>query len=740
MRRRPGFFVLGLLLAVGSAWLPLSGQTRATTDNSGVITGVVASSKGSEAGVWVIAEADLQTKFRKIVVTNDQGRFLLPELPPATYKVWVRGYGLADSQPVTGAPGQDLRLTAVLARTPQEAAQVYPANYWYSLMEPPKASEFPGTGPNGNGISPQMHSRSEWIDNMKACVRCHQVGNKTTRTIADGDKGKFDSTMAAWDHRVQRGQRGAEMSSFMTRFGRQRGLQMFADWSDRIAAGAVPQAPPRPGGPERNVVITMWNWSDEYGFVHDEVSTDKRNPRVNPNGLIYGADWGRDYLTVTDPVNNTSQILRVPRRADAPMHVLQTNFQPYRYFGMTPVHTNPANPHNPMFDATGRIWITTSIRGPDNPSWCKEGSDSKYAKYFPLASSGHHAGYYDPKTRKFTLLDTCFGTHHLQFASDANNTLYFSSPGGTVIGWLNTKMYDETGDEKASQGWCPTVLDTNGDGKITKPWNEPASASVGVREIGEETAAAAGGSRASKFDPKLDTRVVVGSYGIIASPDGSVWGTNESYPGKIVRLTPGDNPPETCKSEIFEPPSEFQGMVEDAAGDRPRGIDVDRNGVIWTALAGTSQLASFDRRKCKITNGPATAEGRYCTEGWKLYPMPGPTIKGTNIKSDYHYYNWVDQFNTLGLGENVPIANGTGSDLLIAFKPDTLEWITMRVPYPLGFHSRGMDGRIDDPNAGWKGRAVYATNGSNAVWHTEGGPGVRPTLVKFQIRPDPLSR
>ena len=120
-----------------------------------------------------------------------------------------------------------------------------------------------------------MRTQGGWVDNLKACVRCNQIGNKFTRQIPD--QANFPSTAAAWDHRIQRGQRGAEMSGFMTRFGRERGLRMFADWSDRIAKGEVPAAPPRPRGIERNVVLTMWDWSDEYGFVHDETATDKRN-------------------------------------------------------------------------------------------------------------------------------------------------------------------------------------------------------------------------------------------------------------------------------------------------------------------------------------------------------------------------------------------------------------------------------------------------------------------------------
>src|SRR5439155_8953965 len=165
-----GRVAAGVLAAATSAWLVHAGRTTlSAADNTGVITGTVTSAKGPEAGVWVIAETDdLQTHFRKIVVTDDRGRYLLPELPKAaTYNVWVRGYGLVDSKPVPGKIDETLNLTAVLAKTPREAAEIYPASYWASLLEPPKKTEFPGTGPKGNGISPEIKTQDEWINIIK---------------------------------------------------------------------------------------------------------------------------------------------------------------------------------------------------------------------------------------------------------------------------------------------------------------------------------------------------------------------------------------------------------------------------------------------------------------------------------------------------------------------------------------------------------------------------------------------
>jgi hypothetical protein len=234
------------------------------------------------------------------------------------------------------------------------------------------------------------------------------------------------------------------------------------------------------------------------------------------------------------------------------------------------------------------------------------------------------------------------------------------------------------------------------------------------------------------FDPKLDTLVSYSMYSVIPSPvDDSVWGVSETYPGFLIRLQRGANAPSTCKTQIFKVPE---------PGFDPRGVDIDSNGVVWTALAGSSHLASFDARKCRDLNGPAKTDGSQCKEGWTLHQTTGPKLKGTDIPADFHYYGWVDQHNIAGLGANTPFANGSNSDALLALNPQTNEWTTLRVPYPLGFYSRGMDGRIDDASAGWKGRALYANYGTHFVWHIEGGKGTKGKIVKFQIRPNPLAR
>src|SRR6476646_191806 len=135
MKKKTSLISFLALLAMGFfAWpTQLSSQQAIRIDNDD-IAGVVTSANGPEAGVWVIAETtDLPTKLARMVVTDDQGRYVIPDLPKANYKVWVRGYGLVDSAKVDCVPGKVQNLTAVLAPSTADAARYYPAIYWYSM-------------------------------------------------------------------------------------------------------------------------------------------------------------------------------------------------------------------------------------------------------------------------------------------------------------------------------------------------------------------------------------------------------------------------------------------------------------------------------------------------------------------------------------------------------------------------------------------------------------------------------
>src|SRR5437773_4941427 len=365
---------------------------------TGYIQGVVQSDKGPEAGVWVIAETkDLLTNFIKIVVTDDQGKFLVPDLPTANYKVWVRGYGLVDSTPQTMKPATNsITLKATTAKTPQEAAQVYPGNYWLSLLAPPDKSLFPGTGAQGNGIGPGMLTQNHWINQLKSgCNFCHQLGNKLTRTLDDVYKVEpnIKTPFDAWDRRLHGGVRGDSMYGTLSTMGHDASLKSFSDWTDRIAKGEVPPAPERPKGVERNVVVTLWDVGDDHSFMHDEISTDKNHPTLNAGGPVYAVSAGHGQLVVLDPKENSTYSVDIPTRAARdsvpsrfPKPVMASLHWGNEHLWGNPPY-NPADPHNPMLDSKGRVWTTSKIRPNQDPAWCNDSSNN-YSDWYPLRTGG----------------------------------------------------------------------------------------------------------------------------------------------------------------------------------------------------------------------------------------------------------------------------------------------------------------------------------------------------------------
>ena len=703
---------LAALLATGVATSAAAQQVDGD-DIGGVVTGA----NGPEAGVWVIVETrDLPTKYIKIVATDDAGRYLIPDLPKANYDIWVRGYGLVDSPKLKTTPGKTLNLKALAAPNETAAAQYYPSIYWFSMLKIPEPKLFPGTGVSGNGMPVSLKDQGYWLRQLKTdgCNSCHQLGDKSTRELP-AQLGHFDSSAAAWERRIQSGQPGAQMVQALGDLDGGRALGLFGDWTDRIKKGELPFAKPsRPAGVERNVVLTLWDWSQPTAYMHDLTSTDKRNPVLNPRGIIYGSpELSSDYVAWLDPANNKIGLIKTEwRDPKTPSTKTGPIFAPSPYWGEEPVWDSHSLNHNPMADDKGRIWLTSRIRPDANPAFCKAGSHHPSAELFPINASRRQLQMYDPATKKITTIDTCFTTHHLNF--DKNGTIWFSSgsPADPVVGWFDTKKWDATHDEQASQGWAPFIVDVNGNGK-TDSYVEPNQ----------------------PVDPKKDKRVLQGLYSVSANlVDGSIWAVVLGFPGTATRFDP-----KTKLTEVYEVP--WNDPKNPDSGFSPRGADVTSDGVLWAVLA-SGQMASFDRRLCKgPLTGPTAATGKACPEGWKLYTIPGPQFKGVAMKggsAEAPYYDWVDQFDTLGLGKNVPIATGNLSDAMFALVDG--KWVTMRVPYPMGFFAKGMDGRVDDAKAGWKGRGIYATYSGSASTHIEGGKGQMPKVVHFQLRPDPLAK
>src|SRR5439155_16802491 len=289
------------------------------------------------------------------------------------------------------------------------------------------------------------------------------------------------------------------------------------------------------------------------------ITTDRRKPTVNAYGLIYGAtELSTDDEPILDPAHNTKATMRVPIRDPvAPSSALNNPVEVASpYWGMEQVWDTRVHAHNPMMDQEGRVYFTAQQRSPKHPpAYCKKDSPLRSAQLYPLTrtpdgfvQNSRQVTVYDPKTKQFTFIDTCFGTHHLNFGEDADNTLWLSNnlQGDlALVGWVNTKMFWQTRDAGKSQGWTPLVVDTNGNGK-RDPYVEPNQPE----------------------EPAKDKRIALGLYGVAYSPaDGAIWGSNIGHPGYVVRVALGSNPTGSALAEVYRVPPPGFGM---------RGFDVDR--------------------------------------------------------------------------------------------------------------------------------------------------------------------
>ena len=278
-----------------------------------------------------------------------------------------------------------------------------------------------------------------------------------------------------------------------------------------------------------------------------------------------------------------------------------------------------------------------------------------------------------------------------------------------MIGWLNRKMFEETGDEVRSQGWTPFVVDTNGNGR-RDAYVEP----------GQPT------------DPAKDTRVAVNTYAVAVSPaDGSVWGTVVGYRGYIVRVVPGSNPTETALTEIYEPPR---------AGLRPARR---RRRSQRRVLGVAGQRTSGELRSPQVQGArrEPTATGAHCPEGWTFSSTARAAVEGRERSRErggelLHVGRLVRHVRP-----RQERADRDGQpEQLDPRRSSTARFINFTLPYPMGFFAKNVDGRIDNPNAGWKGSALWSTYGTRTMFHLEGGTANRPKAVKIQVRPDPLAR
>ena len=452
--------------------------------------------------------------------------------------------------------------------------------------------------------------------------------------------------------------------------------------------------------------------------MHDLIASDRRNPTVNGYGPLYGStEYSTDNLPILDPETNTASTFHAPVRDPDTARIARPRPRRHEHTvrsrppigAMNKMWDSKVNNHNSMIDQKGRVWLAAAIRAADNPAFCKRGSDNPSAKLFPIEKNVRQIGMLDPKTMKYTFVDTCFGTHHLQFGYDANNTVW-ASGGGPVLGWVNTKMFDETGDAAKSQGWTAFVLDTNGNGKRDEDYvqpNQPVDPEEGqahcrrilcgdaksgrrldmgdcrrVRRQGRRVARRSGSEPAGN-----------GDLGNLQYPAAGLWAARRRYRQQRRRLG-------VARQRAYRQlrPQPLQGTAE----------RTDSRPAITAPRAGNST----NIRVLGLKASAITALRRAITAG------SISTIRSV-------------------LANDVPMSTGNLNDGLIALKDGKM--VTLRVPYPMGFYAKGFDGRIDDPNAGWKGRGLWTSSGDRTPWLKEGGKGRMPMVVHFQLRPDPLA-
>ncbi len=317
-----------------------------------------------------------------------------------------------------------------------------------------------------------------------------------------------------------------------------------------------------------------------------------------------------------------------------------------------------------------------------------------------------HLAVLDPKTMKYTFVETCYSTHHPQFGYDANDTLW-TSGGGPVVGWLNTKMFDETGDAAKSQGWTALVLDTNGNGKrdaYTEP-DQPA-------------------------DPTKDRRINSPFYAVMPSPvDGSIWGSTLGYPGAVVRLVAGFESARDGARRGLQRAAARLRRARRRHRQQGRRVGVD------------GQRPHRQLRSTQVQGAAQRPEGhrRSLSRGLVVLQVSGSRLPGHRRQQRRVELLLLGRSaQHVRPGQRCADVHRQPERRLIAYANGRM--VVLRVPYPIGFYAKGFDGRIDDPKAGWKGRGLWAANGDRTPWLIEGGKGTKPLAAHFQLRPDPLAK
>ena len=645
-----GVAAIALALASPASLCAQPAPSAAVAIDADDIGGVVTGASGPEAGVWVIAETtDLPTRFTKSVVTDDQGRYVIPDLPVANYQVWVRGYGLVDSPKMRAKPGQTLNHTAVKAPDERSAAHYYPAIYWYTMMKIPPAKDF-----GGHTDIPKNITRDIWLQRMNNvdCVGCHQLGQEATRTIP-AQFGKFDSGADAWIRRISAGQSGEMMTNRLA--GQLGGVpyKYFGDWTDRVAKGELPKhKPQRPSGVERNIVVTTWDWSTPDKYLHDLISSDRRKPTVNAGGLLYGApEYSTDNMPILDPKTHKVSFFKMPV-ADPNMPVSLgpghagaiKPTTPSAYWGDDGAVGHQGEPAQRHVRRQGPRLARRDGARHGQSGLVQEGLGSSVGQGVPdrpLAASGRRCSI--PR-RRSTRSSTPASARIIRSSATTPTTRCGCPAAARSPGWVNTKVWDETGDAQKAVGWFPFVLDSNGNGKLDE-FAEP-----GKPEEGKDT----------RFNPGS------GPYAVMPHPtDGSVWYTSGMFAGTagLPALRSEDQAQRVLRAAEG---SGRRARRRHRRGRRAVGLGLGRppDRVRPAQVQGAAQRAERDRQSLPGRLHAAQVSG------------PGLRRRRRTRSAEASYYTWVDHHNAVGLGDNVPISTANLQDGFV-----------------------GLQGRQDDPDA-----------------------------------------
>ena len=698
-----------LLFTPSYAQQPASDVAIDNDDIGGVVTGP----NGPEAGVWVIAETrDLPVRYIKSVVTDDRGRFVVPDLPTANYQVWARGYGLVDSAKATAKPGQRLGITAVVAPNEAAAAHYYPAIYWYSMLKIPAADQF-----GGKSSIPARLTQTNWISSMKntGCIGCHQLGQESTRTIPACARHVRVVGAEAWRRRVQSGQSGQQMLGQLTNLGDTSVRQLRRlDRSHRQGRAAVRQAAAAAGRRAQH---------RRHAARLDEREAVPARP-----------DRQRSPLPDRQRLRAALRIARVQLGHAADSRSGEERGDDVHGAGARSQHAAQPRP-GPRRGA--RRAAAVAVLG----QRAHLGNARQQPQLDVRPRRAALAGGVGPRRRESGVLQGGLGSSVGQGVPDGarrppprgarsedeevhvRRHLLLDAPSAVRL-----RRQRHALDERRRSGR-----------RLAQ--HEDVRPDRRRREV-----AGMDGARA-RHQRQRQARRLHRARSAARPDEGHAHQLavlrRDAEPGRRFDLgidarRPRRGRPAGARARIRRRPRWPRSTAcRCPASARAAPTSTARAWCGCRSAAATS-AASIAASARRPLNGPK-ATGDHCPEGWSFHQYPGPGFKGIGENSaESSYYSWVDQHNTFGLGNDVPMSTGNLNDGLIAFANGRM--VVLRVPYPMGFYAKGFDGRIDDPKAGWKGRGLWAANGDRTPWLIEGGKGTKPLAAHFQLRPDPLAK